>query len=245
MKYVTDHHDSQYWILHEALAAYNRRNSDEPGEIPEDPDQALLILLAQRFPGRKQGDFTTDDLEKLPDQLRVELIDGRIYLMAVPSDIHQTIAGTIYARLLDFVLTHNSPCHPMIAPFDVRPDADKKTSVQPDVLLIARRSASALNKNFFNGAPALVIEVLSPSTQKRDRTIKLQKYMKSGVREYWIVDPFRHQVIVYLFRDCTEYDVRIYTFSDRIPVSVCEGGCILDFSDITKALAHLESMTDA
>ena len=231
--------------LREALGAYNL--SPEDAGTPVSPEAAAALLFQQLFPGKKQGEYTTDDLELLPDDLRVELIDGVIYLMYAPALPHQTVAGAFYSQLLAYVTEHNSPCFPYIAS-DMRPDTDKRSAMQPDLMIVADHSDTITTENYLIGAPSMAVEILSHSTRRKDLTIKLKKYMEIGVQEYWIIDIKKEQVIVYLFRDRSDYDITIYSFRDIIPVRICRSadddsaaGCAIDFSKIAAALKILKN----
>ncbi|MBQ2626957.1 MAG: Uma2 family endonuclease [Eubacterium sp.] len=231
-------------ILQEALGAYHLKPEDA-GE-PASPEAAAALLFRHLFPGKKQGDFTTDDLELLPDDLRVELIDGVIYLMYSPALPHQTLAGAFYSQLLSYVVEHDSPCFPYIAS-DMRPDADNRTAMQPDLMIVADDSDAVTTRKYLIGAPAFAVEVLSPSTRKKDLTIKLKKYMEIGVQEYWIIDIDREQIIVYSFRERSDYEISLYSFQDQIPVGICRAaddrsaeGCVIDFPKIADILEMLK-----
>jgi segregation and condensation protein B len=136
---------------------------------------------------RKQEYYTYADYLTWDDKVRYELIDGMPYMMASPSQKHQEISGELFRQLGNFLL--GKPCKPFHAPFDVRLNANKSddTVVQPDLLVVCDHSK--LDGKSVNGAPDFIIEILSPSTMSYDLIIKLNKYMRSGVREYWVVDP--------------------------------------------------------
>ena len=87
------------------------------------------------------------------------------------------------------------------------------------------------------GAPDLIIEVLSPSTRKKDMTLKLHKYSNAGVRKYWMIEPKSQQIIVYDFEH--EDFPKIYGFSDRIPVLIWDGRCEIDFNMIWEHVRFL------
>ena len=108
-------------------------------------------------------------------------------ILAAPSSGHQAFGGYIFKILLDYVLTHKGSCVPLMSPIDVRLDEDDQTAVQQDVLIVCDRNKFQNGRVF--GAPDFLVEVLSPSTRKKDMYLKLFKYMNAGVREYWIVDP--------------------------------------------------------
>ena len=98
--------------------------------------------------------------------------------------VHQLIAAEILYQLKGHVRKNQEPCKPVAAPLDVQLDKDDKTVVQPDVMVICDPKTLVKNGRIF-GSPDLVIEILSPSTRKRDQTLKLAKYSEAGVRELW------------------------------------------------------------
>ena len=145
-----------------------------------------------------QGEYTLEDYYSLPDDIRVELIDGVFYNLAAPSLTHQTIVLEIGVRLRECIKENDMPCRAFISPVDVRLDRDDKTMVQPDVIVICHEPESDKR---LEGAPELVIEVLSDATRRKDCTIKLEKYMNAGISEYWIIDPYNQSVWVYDFEN--------------------------------------------
>lgn len=144
----------------------------------------------------EQGEYTLQDYYALPDDRRVELIDGVFYDMAAPSFVHQQITGLVYAQIRYFIEKNGGDCIPSIAPVDVQLDCDNKTMIQPDVLIVC--DPKKLKSFGVLGAPDFVLEVISPSTKKKDMLTKLVKYMEAGVKEYWVIDPDRKVLIVYL-----------------------------------------------
>ncbi len=185
----------------------------------------------------RQGTYTLDDYLALPDDIRVELIDGVFYDMSSPLSVHQLLAGEIHRVLANFLRSKKGPCLPFIAPADVQLDCDDKTIVQPDVFVVCDRNKVPGNRIF--GAPDLAIEILSPSTRKKDITIKTRKYMNAGVREYWIVDPARQKVLIYLFEDQDYSNMLLYGFDQKVPVNIFDGECEVDFADIREYLGFL------
>ena len=184
---------------------------------------------------KSQGDYTLDDYYLIPDDMRVELIDGVIYDMTAPTSAHQLIAGFIYSKLLGHVLEKKGECLPMISPLDVQLGCDNRTMVQPDVIIVCDRD-KIINRCVY-GAPDFVIEVLSKSTKKKDSVIKLQKYMNAGVREYWMIDPERKTVVVYDFEN-EEYPI-IYGFDAAIPVRIWNGECGISFPELYEHIRFL------
>ena len=191
-------------------------------------DDSYIRESASSYRVKKQGEYTLDDYYKIPDERRVELIDGVIYDMTAPTSLHQLIAGLIYTKLLNHVLNKKGKCLPLISPIDVQLDCDDKTMVQPDVIIVCDRD-KIINRCVY-GAPDFIIEVISKSSTKRDSVIKLNKYMNAGVREYWIIDPIRQKVIVYNFEE-ENYPV-IYGFDSKVPVAIWNGEVIIDFQEV-------------
>ena len=176
---------------------------------------------------KKAGEYTLDDYYALPDERRVELIDGVFYDMSAPAVIHQKILGA-----------HKGECEVYLSPCDVRLDCDNKTMVQPDLLVIS--GPYDLGAKRFEGAPDLALEILSPSTRSKDMLLKLYKYQNAGVKEYWIVDPDRETVMVYDFRDNNFYPEK-YDFDSVIPIHISDGQCSIDFSRVNRALKKVRS----
>ena len=175
----------------------------------------------------KQGSYTLEDYYALPDDCRVELIDGVFYDLASPQHIHQAILGRLHYELVPCVDAHPE-CELFMAPSDVRLDNDDRTMVQPDLYIVCGRTD--MDPRRLNGAPDFACEILSPSSRSHDLLLKLYKYRNAGVREYWVVDPDRLQVIVFDL----EHDLpkKVYSFHDKVPVGISGGACTIDFERI-------------
>ncbi len=185
---------------------------------------------------KRQGEYTIEDYYALPDEQRVELIDGVFYDMAAPTGIHQVIGGEVYAIFRDYIRKNKGTCVPIMSPIDVQLDCDDKTMVQPDVLILCDRD-KLVKKGGIYGAPDLIVEVLSPSTKRKDMVKKNQKYLDAGVREYWIVDPDKKRVTVYLYEDPEL--VRMYTFEDEVPVGIFDNQCKVNFAEIYEYMGFM------
>ena len=131
--------------------------------------------------------FTYKDYLTWDDNIRVELIDGVVHMMAGASEWHQDTVGDLFHQLKNFF--KDKTCKPYVAPFDVRlfpqDDLADKTVVQPDVLVVCDKSK--IQSRGVNGAPDLIIEVMSESSEAHDRITKKKWYEAAGVREYWVV----------------------------------------------------------
>ena len=107
-------------------------------------------------------------------------------------------------------------------------DCDDRTMVQPDIIVLCDKS-KAIKRGIY-GAPDFVVEILSPSTGRKDAIIKLRKYKESGVREYWMVDPDRKRIVVY---DWDNGGIpKVYGFDAKVPVGIFDGECEIDFAEI-------------
>lgn len=204
-------------------------------KVFEIPENVFVREPEAAYGGRLQGGYTLKDYLLLPEEQRVELIDGVFYDMSSPTAGHQLVAAQMYVQLNDCIKRNKGLCMPFIAPMDVQLDCDDKTVVQPDVMVVFDREK--IHQQRIYGAPDFVIEILSQSTKKKDMFIKSQKYMNAGVREYWIVDPDKKKVIVYDFEN-DDYPV-IYGFDTKIPVSIFDKTCSIDFGTIKEYIAFL------
>ena len=176
--------------------------------------------------------YTYTDYCTWGDDKRWELIDGVPYAMApAPSLDHQSVCVELVNQIRNFLEGH--PCKVFVAPVDVRlnsEDADD-TVVQPDVLVVCDESKLEKYGKCIIGAPDFVIEVLSPSSEKRDLMTKKKLYQEYGVREYWIIDPEIKALMTYVHVDGMGYVSRSYGEQDRVPVEVLDG-CIIDLSKV-------------
>jgi len=163
------------------------------------------------------------------DDVRYELIDGVPCAMASPSRLHQKISKKIFRQLDNFL--RDKPCEAYYAPFDVRLNFDSfdDTVVQPDIFIVC--DESKFDNKSVKGAPDMIIEILSHSNTRHDTVIKFRLYQRAGVKEYWIVDPLRNTVEVYILKD-GKYGVgSIYRDDDIISVYTLKG-CQINLADV-------------
>ncbi len=142
-----------------------------------------------------QTKFTYQDYLLFPnDGKRYELIEGDRYVTPSPRTKHQKISGNLYGLLFEFVRQNKSGIL-LSAPTDVVfSDMDV---VQPDLLFVSRGRESIITDDNIQGAPDLVVEILSESTRRTDEIIKRKLYQKHGVAEYWIIDPEVDTIKIY------------------------------------------------
>ena len=130
--------------------------------------------------------YTYEDYLKIDDDNRYELIGGKLIVVPSPKTIHQEIVLGIASVMKEFV-SKNNLGKVFIAPTDVLLSETEKP--QPDILFIPNERLNIVTENNIQGAPDLVVEVLSPSTKKYDKVEKSRMYYLYGVKEFWIVDP--------------------------------------------------------
>ena len=167
-----------------------------------------------------------------------ELIHGFIHMMSpAPRMTHAIVSKNIYWYLESVVRNNKSKCKVFYAPFDVRFPKGGETAydkidtvVQPDICVVC--DLSKLDERGCCGAPDMIAEVLSPSTNKKDLTKKFALYEESGVKEYWIVYPNDKAVHIFLLQEDGKYDAgAIYELEGKVPVHVFDN-YLIDLDDI-------------
>ncbi len=164
-----------------------------------EPAYRLVLPDDETWP--RQGDWTYEDYLRLPDDgNRYEVIRGALYVTPAPKLKHQFSVSEFSLRL-GWLVRENGLGRVLWAPLDVKLPAGIASPVQPDVVFFRTGNEPRWESGFFEGAPDLILEVLSPSTRSRDRKVKLLAYQDAGVPEYWMADPDARRVVVYVLRD--------------------------------------------
>ena len=185
------------------------------------------------IPARKEQ-YTFADFIAWDEDEHIEIIDGEAFMLATPSSDHQVISMEISRQLANFLEGKRCKVYP--APFCVRlfeqdgdgPE-DVDTVVEPDISVVCDRSK--IDKRGCKGAPDLIIEILSPSTRRHDRLVKLNLYQRAGVREYWIVDPDNESVQVFMLDGGALKIHEDYGREDVAKVNVLDG-CFIELSKV-------------
>jgi Uma2 family endonuclease len=155
--------------------------------------------------------WTYEELQSIEDGNRYERHDGELVMIASPVEKHQDVVLNFGSILKSFF--KGKKCKPFVAPFDVDLFADESYILQPDALVVCDENKRT-GKNI-QGAPDLVVEVLSPSTESRDRGEKLALYKRAGVREYIIVDTENETVWNICFSVEDTNQVKLEILSDK------------------------------
>lgn len=231
--------------LERVLLGNEATHSSEPYMYTYQNGNPAILAEEQSYYGtrlakKRQGEYSLEDYYNLPEDRRVELIDGVIYDMAAPTPLHQLIAGMVYARILAFIEKNEGDCIPFIAPADVQLDCDDRTMVQPDVFILCKRDK--LKRFGIYGAPDFVLEILSGSTRKKDMTVKLMKYMEAGVREYWVIDPEKRLLIVYIGEE--EGIPCIYPLQGDVGMNLYDGKLRIDLNEINNLIDQFGNLEE-
>jgi Uma2 family endonuclease len=182
--------------------------------------------------------YTYADYLTWLDDKRRELIDGFIKMMSpAPRRIHAKVSSNIAGYLWTVLRKNRGKCEVYSAPFDVRFPKNGETSydkiytvVQPDICIVC--DLSKLDERGCCGAPDMIIEILSPSTSKKDLNDKFALYEEHGVKEYWIVHPNDKAVNVFLLQENGKYDDgALYELEGKVPVHIFDN-YLIDLDDI-------------
>ncbi len=170
--------------------------------------------------------YTFEDVDAFPDGVRAELIDGEMFIMQAPGESHQDILGELFWFIKSYLKRNNRQCKAYMG-LGAFVKKDKYNYLIPDISVVCDRDR--LDPKGCQGSPDWVIEIVSPSTRKRDYERKLALYRETGTREYWIVDRKQDAVLVHRFERGGE--VERYSFSGRIKVGIYDD-LYIDFSEL-------------
>ena len=171
--------------------------------------------------------YTYQDYEKWEG--RWELIKGVPHDMnATPTPLHQSIVGNIMSELRTFL--GKGECQVFVAPLDVRLSREEDyqncdTVIQPDVLVVCQKER--IDDTGLNGAPDLVVEVLSPATAFKDRNQKFKLYRDFGASEYWIVDPVHKTIEIFSFKQGEVSNRKAFGIKDEFRSEYLKGFSIV------------------
>jgi Uma2 family endonuclease len=183
------------------------------------------------------GTWTYEDLFSLPDDgKRYEIIEGELYEMPAPNLVHATVVANLIAMILPLVTKLGGRW--FTAPLDVFfAGADP---VQPDIAVTLPGWAGRLTRRGLQGAPDLLIEVLSPSNRGHDLLTKRSLYARAGVREYWIVDPMNRTVEILILDRDAFHNAQVAS-GDDAAISPLLGGMNLPLGMVFAGLDEIEN----
>jgi Uma2 family endonuclease len=197
--------------------------------------------MSTAYEGKADTHYTYTNYREWDTQDRYEIVDGTAYMMGAPTVTHQTISRELFGQFWTFL--RGKSCQVFSVPLDVRlfprEDNSDDTIVQPDILVVCDRSKLADGRSC-RGTPDLVIEILSPSNTSPAMFLKYSKYLKAGVREYWVISPETWEVQTHLFEKAEgqrpgRFISTIYTDAAMVDVSIFPG-LKIDFNTIWSEL---------
>ncbi len=144
----------------------------------------------------KQKKWTYEEYYRLDDEKRYEVLEGELIEMApAPNYSHQSLVKNLFKRIDSYVESRKIG-EVQFAPLDVI--FDEQNTFQPDIVFISNKNKQIIQELGIFGSPDLVVEVLSKSTEKKDRGLKFKAYEKFGVKEYWLVDQKKRSMEVFV-----------------------------------------------
>jgi Uma2 family endonuclease len=161
-----------------------------------DEEETKVVMPADWVPGPRQGDWTYEMYSALPDDGRhYEVVQGVLMMSPAPEMAHQGIIQRI-SRYLDEQIFSTNRGLVFTGPVDVVLESQKV--VQPDVLVLLENHLDRLQEKSVEGAPDLVVEVISPSSATYDRLVKHNLYEQEGIPEYWLINPKEQSIEVFV-----------------------------------------------
>jgi prevent-host-death family protein len=188
------------------------RNGREVAKIVPCEQRSVVAEEAANYIFNDRWKLSYEEFLKMVENsdLRYEYIDGEVYLLASPVYNHQVTVAEIHVIFYNWF--RGKKCRPLTSPFNVtlKKSKDNINIVQPDIIVICDTDKIDASGKY-QGVPTLVVEVLSRSTRSKDMLKKLELYMQTGVKEYWMADPDKKEVTVFSFEknDITERDTYI------------------------------------
>ena len=172
------------------------------------------------FP-KEERDYTYVDYLSWPKDERVEIINGTPYLQAPPSRIHQEILSEMHRQIANYLIDKN--CEVYLAPFavilDMEEEGDIKNVVEPDITIVC--DEEKLDDRGCKGSPDMVVEIISPSTARRDKIEKFNLYEEAGIQEYWIIEPEEKILTVFTLQANQRYGrPDLYSEDDHALVTI-------------------------
>lgn len=223
-----------FHLISQEENSMSKKECENEFEYENLSEEEYVKEVAEKYFAR-QGEYTLDDYFALPDDIRVELIDGYFFVMNSPTTHHQAAAGEIYRQIANFIIENNGKCQVYIAPTDVQINMDNRTMVEPDVFIVCNKDKQT--KERIVGAPDFILEVLSKSTAKKDKIKKVELYKRAGVREYWMLDTEKRNLVIYRF-DKYEYPM-ICGWDEPVPIGIYEGKLKIDFSYVKRLIDQI------
>jgi Uma2 family endonuclease/transcriptional regulator with XRE-family HTH domain len=227
LAYVREHPDEQVDQIR-FEKEYRKRHKLDNAPLPyaKPVEEGAIFDGSLALSG--DGRVTTQILSDIGEDRRIELIDGHLIINEMPGLAHQMLVQNLGKIIDRFIEKNKGKCLVFSVGVNVRLDEDDYTVVIPDITVLCDRSK--MEEKGIAGAPDWVIEVISPSTRSLDYKTKMLKYMNAGVREYWIIDLEKSEVVTYI--EGEPMMVYVYKFSDEVPVYIYDGKLKIKLEEI-------------
>jgi len=204
--------------------------------IRKDVPQAIGIIpyiKATKF----QGEYVISDLDDIPEDIFVELIEGCIYERNTPTVAHQMILSSIMFSIKSYINKNKGKCIVLPAPTGLTFEEDDKNFLIPDLMVIC--DENKIKYDVINGAADFVLEIASPSNSRRDYGVKQKIYMEKGVREYWVLNPMKRLLTVYTQEtvECPE----VHNFGEKVGMGIYNDKLKIDLKEISKIIDEYET----
>jgi len=186
-------------------------------------------MSAPALTSQAKNGYTYLDYSSLPEGSPYQLIDSRLVMTPAPSTYHQIISKRIGFVFVEFLEKQHELAEVLHAPVDVY--FSEKEVYQPDIIVIDRDRIDIIGEDKINGAPDLVVEILSPSTAYYDLRHKKDVYAQEGVKEYWIVDPPEKSIEIYANTD-SEFECVVKESMSGEMASLLYSGLIVQIDEI-------------
>jgi Uma2 family endonuclease len=202
---------SQYYCIEKQYQIMN--NSNKANNPEENTSQKYKPYRTKQAKIQALNDIDLSGTYSYADYIswfivdRIELIKGRIFVIDAPTTTHQRILGRLYVEFFQYL--ERRRCEVFLSPYDVRLPAastaakDIYSVVQPDLCVVC--DPAKIEEKGCLGAPDLIVEILSPTNNRKDLVVKYQLYEENAVREYWIIDPKKKMLTVYALSNELKY----------------------------------------
>jgi Uma2 family endonuclease len=189
-----------------------------------DEQETTTVTPADWITGPLQGFWTYGTYAALPDDgCRYEVVQGVLIMSPAPTPEHQSVLGEIYSYLRECIqLTGRGMVY--MGPLDV--ELSEHNVFQPDVLVVLKEHADRFQGKHFVGAPDLAVEIISPSSATYDRLTKLGMYEQTGVPEYWLVNPKRRTVEVFVLEEWRYRSLGVFRGGQVLPSRLVSSGTV-------------------
>ncbi|GHU71699.1 hypothetical protein AGMMS49992_06170 [Clostridia bacterium] len=195
-------------------------------------------MEAQAAGGKRLGKYSFDALLEMPERVRAEIYDGELVFLARPTTKHAAVSNRLCSQLTVYLQGKLCQVYPEVT-VQLDPEVTNE-GFEPDIIVVC--DPEKIKEKCCEGAPDLIIEILSPSTKRRDRNYKLRRYLEAGVKEYWIIDPVREYLYVFDWRSGETDIPDAYFGACQVKVNILDD-CYIDLERIFHNIPPATALT--